>query len=61
MGLIVRSRALDALRKRTADRAGVTEELDELLADTLEGDRALLANTSDVLIPHGSPQHQRGL
>ena len=38
MGLIVRSRALDALRKRTADRAGVTEELDELLADTLEGD-----------------------
>ena len=36
MGLIVRSRALDALRKRTADRAGVTEELDELLADTLE-------------------------
>lgn len=38
MGLIVRSRALDALRKRTADRAGVTDELDELLADTLEGD-----------------------
>mgnify|MGYP006146181357 FL=1 len=38
MGLIVRSRALDALRKRTADRAGVTEELDELLAETLEGD-----------------------
>ena len=38
MGLIVRSRALDALRKRTADRAGLTDELDELLADTLEGD-----------------------
>ncbi len=38
MGLIVRSRALDALRKRTADRAGVTEELDEMLAETLEGD-----------------------
>lgn len=38
MGLIVRSRALDALRKRTADRAGVTEELDETLAETLEGD-----------------------
>jgi RNA polymerase sigma-70 factor (ECF subfamily) len=38
MGLIVRSRALDALRKRSADRAGVTEELDEMLAETLEGD-----------------------
>ena len=34
----MRSRALDALRKRTADRAGVTDELDELLADTREGD-----------------------
>ncbi len=38
MGLIVRSRALDALRKLSADRAGVTEELDEMLAETLEGD-----------------------
>ena len=38
MGLIVRSRSLDLLRRQTADRAGVTQELDETLADTLAGD-----------------------
>jgi RNA polymerase sigma factor (sigma-70 family) len=38
MGLIVRSRGLDFLRRRTSDRAHVTQELDEHLADTLEGD-----------------------
>jgi RNA polymerase sigma factor (sigma-70 family) len=38
LGLIVRSRGLDFLRRRTADRSGVTQELDEVLADTLEGD-----------------------
>ncbi len=36
MGLIVRSRALDLLRRRTADRAQLTQEFDEVLADTLE-------------------------
>ncbi|MBK9236826.1 MAG: sigma-70 family RNA polymerase sigma factor [Rhodoferax sp.] len=40
MGLIVRSRGLDLLRSRTADRSGVTQELDETLADTIEGDGA---------------------
>jgi RNA polymerase sigma-70 factor (ECF subfamily) len=45
LGLIVRSRALDALRKRTSDRSDVTEELDDLLSDTLEGDSA---NPMDV-------------
>ena len=45
MGLIVRSRALDALRKRTTDRSDVTDELDDLLSDTLEGDGA---NPMDV-------------
>jgi RNA polymerase sigma factor (sigma-70 family) len=34
MGLIVRSRALDFLRRRTAERSHVTQELD----DVLEGD-----------------------
>ena len=38
MGLIVRSRGLDFLRRRTAERANVTQELDDTLADTLEGD-----------------------
>lgn len=38
MGLIVRSRALDALRKRASDRSDVTNEFDEELAQTLEGD-----------------------
>ena len=38
MGLIVRSRALDFLRRRTAERSNVTQELDEVMAQTLEGD-----------------------
>ena len=38
MGLIVRSRALDALRKRTTDRADLMNELDDAMAQTLEGD-----------------------
>ncbi|MEY4882758.1 MAG: hypothetical protein RIS34_612 [Pseudomonadota bacterium] len=37
LGLIVRSRGLDFLRRRTAERTGLTQELDEVLADTLEG------------------------
>ena len=38
MGLIVRSRALDFLRRRNAERFNVTQELDEVLEATLEGD-----------------------
>ena len=38
MGLIVRSRGLDMLRRRTADRSHVTQELDDTLADTLASD-----------------------
>lgn len=38
MGLIVRSRALDLLRKRTADRAQLTQEFDELMEETLESE-----------------------
>lgn len=38
LGLIVRSRGLDLLRRRAADRGHLTQELDETLADTLAGD-----------------------
>ncbi|MFT6589527.1 MAG: RNA polymerase sigma factor (sigma-70 family) [Rhodoferax sp.] len=38
MGLIVRSRGLDLLRRRTAERSQVTQELDETLTDTLASD-----------------------
>ncbi len=38
MCLIVRSRGLDFLRRRTSDRADMTQELDELLSETVEGD-----------------------
>jgi RNA polymerase sigma-70 factor (ECF subfamily) len=38
MGLIVRSRALDLLRRRSADRAHLTHELDDDIAHSLEGD-----------------------
>jgi RNA polymerase sigma factor (sigma-70 family) len=35
LGLIVRSRGLDFLRRRTADRSSVTQELDDVMADTM--------------------------
>ena len=38
LGLIVRSRSMDSLRRRAAERSHLTQELDETLADTLEGD-----------------------
>ena len=38
LGLIVRSRGLDFLRRRVSDRTHITQELDDTLADTLEGD-----------------------
>ncbi|WP_394789025.1 RNA polymerase sigma factor [Rhodoferax sp.] len=38
MGLIVRSRGLDFLRRRNTQRGKLTQELDDDLADTLEGD-----------------------
>ena len=38
MGLIVRSRALDLLRRRSADRAHLTHELDDDIAHSIEGD-----------------------
>lgn len=38
LGLIVRSRALDALRRHASSRADRTQELDDSLGHTLEGD-----------------------
>jgi len=38
MGLLVRSRGLDFLRRRASDRADHVQELDEVIADTVAGD-----------------------
>jgi RNA polymerase sigma-70 factor (ECF subfamily) len=36
MGMIVRSRALDLLRRRAAERTHLTQEIDDVLSDTLD-------------------------
>lgn len=46
LGLIVRSRSLDLLRRRKADREHLTDEIDEAMADTLEGDSPNPLDTS---------------
>jgi RNA polymerase sigma factor (sigma-70 family) len=46
MGVVVRSRALDFLRKRTAERSLAGKELDEHLSDTLGDDQAGPMDTS---------------
>lgn len=46
LGLIVRSRALDQLRRHKAEREHLSDELDDVLADTLEGDSANPMDTS---------------
>ncbi|WP_414820386.1 RNA polymerase sigma factor [Variovorax sp. Root411] len=48
LGLIVRSRALDLLRRRTAGRAHLTQEFDELMADQFESDAPNPADTADA-------------
>ncbi|WP_280815575.1 sigma-70 family RNA polymerase sigma factor [Variovorax sp. TBS-050B] len=48
LGLIVRSRSLDLLRRRTADRAQLTQEFDEVMAETLEADAPNPADTADA-------------
>jgi RNA polymerase sigma factor (sigma-70 family) len=40
MGVIVRSRALDFLRRRASERADAALELDEMMSDTLAGESA---------------------
>ena len=46
LGLMGRSRSLDLLRRRKAEREHLTEEIDEHLTDTLEGDAPDPMNTS---------------
>jgi RNA polymerase sigma factor (sigma-70 family) len=46
LGLIVRSRSLDLLRRRKAEREHLTDDLDETMADTLEGDSPNPMDTS---------------
>lgn len=48
LGLIVRSRGLDMLRRRAADRSHLTQELDETLTDTLEGDAPCPMDTAQA-------------
>ena len=64
MGLIVRSRALDALRKRTSDRADLMNELDDDMAQTLEGDSPNPMDAADASEQaggaHGEKRHHGG-
>jgi RNA polymerase sigma factor (sigma-70 family) len=46
MGVVVRSRALDFLRKRKVERSLVGPEMDEQLANTLDGDAPTPMDTS---------------
>ena len=48
LGLVVRSRGLDLLRRRAAERNHLTQELDEVLAETLEGDSASPLDTAQA-------------
>jgi RNA polymerase sigma factor (sigma-70 family) len=48
LGLIVRSRGLDFLRRRAAERSHLTQELDETLSDTLAGDLPDPMNTTQA-------------
>jgi RNA polymerase sigma factor (sigma-70 family) len=38
MGMVVRSRGLDFLRRRTSERADTVQELDETISETVAGD-----------------------
>jgi RNA polymerase sigma-70 factor (ECF subfamily) len=46
LGLIVRSRSLDLLRRRKAEREHLTDEIDDAMADTLDGDSPNPMDTS---------------
>ncbi len=48
LGLIVRSRGLDLLRRRAADRSHLTQELDDTLADTLVSDSETPLDTAQA-------------
>jgi len=46
MGVIVRSRGLDFLRRRNSERADTTQELDDAISETVPGDAANPMDTS---------------
>lgn len=48
LGMIVRSRALDFLRRRTAERADTVQELDDVIAETVAGDSPDPLDTSQA-------------
>ena len=48
MGVIVRSRALDFLRRRTSERADSVQELDDYINDTVAGDSANPMDTTQA-------------
>ena len=48
LGLIVRSRGLDFLRRRTTSRSHLTQELDDTMAETLEGNSACPLDTAQA-------------
>ncbi len=48
LGLIVRSRGLDFLRRRTTSRSHLTQELDEVMAETLEGNSPCPMDTAQA-------------
>jgi RNA polymerase sigma-70 factor (ECF subfamily) len=48
LGLIVRSRGLDLLRRRAAERSHLTQELDEVMADTMAGDSPCPMDTAQA-------------
>ena len=48
MGLLVRSRGLDFLRRRASDRADRVLELDEVIAETVAGDAPNPMNTAQA-------------
>jgi RNA polymerase sigma-70 factor (ECF subfamily) len=48
LGMIVRSRALDFLRRRTSERADAVQELDEAISETVAGDSPDPLDTADA-------------
>ena len=48
LGLIVRSRGLDLLRRRAAERSHLTQELDDVMVDTMVGDSPCPMNTAQA-------------
>ena len=46
LGLIVRSRSLDVLRRRKAEREHLTDDIDDVMAETLEGNSPNPMDTS---------------